>query len=97
VRAARFESCLWALILMIAGNLKHGKIVQWAIIGVTIVVTIFAMRYIREKQKAATPAVVYERRKRRQAQGSSFDQGTPSSLENGTDMQTFRVKPQVRA
>jgi hypothetical protein len=60
---------------------KRTKFVQFIIIGVTIAVTIIAMRYIRGKQNAVKPLVIYERRKRRQAQlklhrdSSSLEQG----------------------
>jgi hypothetical protein len=46
---------------------KRTKIAQYLVIGVTIIVTIVAGLYIRRKQQAVKPAVIYERRKRRQA------------------------------
>jgi hypothetical protein len=45
----------------------HTKLVQFLIIGVTTLVTIAASRYIRLKKHAVREAVVYARRKHRQA------------------------------
>jgi hypothetical protein len=51
---------------------SKSKTIQRSVIGVTIVVTVVAMLYIRRLMKQARPAVVYARRKSRQAklQGS---------------------------
>ncbi|KZV75953.1 hypothetical protein PENSPDRAFT_550036, partial [Peniophora sp. CONT] len=44
---------------------KTTKTINFVVIGVTIAVTIFAMRYIDHKVDAAKPAYVYARRKSR--------------------------------
>ncbi|KAJ7912558.1 hypothetical protein B0H13DRAFT_2007169 [Mycena leptocephala] len=56
----------------LASDESKSKTIQRSVIGVTIVVTVVAMLYIRRLMKQARPAVVYARRKSRQAklQGS---------------------------
>jgi hypothetical protein len=60
--------CVTSRSKRIVDTSRREKIVKYIIIGVTVVITIAAMRYIRGKQSAVKPAVIYERRKRRQAQ-----------------------------
>jgi hypothetical protein len=53
---------------------------------VTVIVTIIAMRYIRKKQAAVTPEIIYERRKHRQAElvaPTLSISSSPSLLEEG--------------
>lgn len=45
---------------------KKTKIINYVIIGVTIAITLIAMRYINTKVDAAKPAYIYARRKSRQ-------------------------------
>ncbi|KAJ7300351.1 hypothetical protein DFH08DRAFT_1088423 [Mycena albidolilacea] len=56
---------------------KSNKI-QHIVLGVTIVVTVLFMLYIRRLMKRAQPAVVYARRKARQAEMNSTASATPS-------------------
>jgi hypothetical protein len=68
------------------------KIIKYLVLGVTVIVTVFAMRYISKKQTAVKPLVIYERRKRRQAQLHSF--ASSESLERGDGVPLFHPKPQ---
>jgi hypothetical protein len=64
---------------------NHTKLVQWIIIGVTVVVTIGAQRFLRAKQQEVKPSIIYERRKRRQIQFEATGRGNNSadSIERG--------------
>ncbi|KAJ7902812.1 hypothetical protein B0H14DRAFT_2667738 [Mycena olivaceomarginata] len=59
---------------------KSNKI-QRIVIGVTLVITVLGMIYIMRLMKAAQPAVIYARRKTRQAElqekSEARTQGTP--------------------
>jgi hypothetical protein len=75
----------------IADTSRTEKIVKYVVIGATVVITIAAMRYIRGKQSAVKPAVIYERRKRRQAQLKQ--QSDTPSPDQGSDAPYFPPRP----
>jgi hypothetical protein len=52
----------------VADGSSNERIVQYVVVGITVVVTILAARYMRNEQNKVRPTVIYERRKRRQAQ-----------------------------
>ena len=65
---------------------KKTKIINYVVIGVTIVITLIAMRYINTKVDQAKPAYIYARRKSRQHQ--------PIHAENGEGFQIAAPKGQ---
>ncbi|KZV66237.1 hypothetical protein PENSPDRAFT_689185 [Peniophora sp. CONT] len=67
---------------------KKTKIINYVIIGVTILITLVAMRYINAKVDAAKPAFIYARRKSRQHQPMSIH------AENGEGFQIAAPKGQ---
>ena len=65
-----------------AGSGKDGKkttIITYVIIGVTVAVTIAAMQYLSGKIKKETEAVIYQRRKARQAKAEEPSTDASSS------------------
>jgi hypothetical protein len=70
------------------------KIIKFGTIAITIVITIFAAKYMKSKQTAVKDQVVYERRKRRQAKIG----GTPvmiSNMPSGGDVEQGRYEERV--
>jgi hypothetical protein len=64
--------------LELTSPLCRSNKIQHIVLGVTIVVTVLFMLYIRCLMKKAQPAVVYARRKVRQAEMNSTASATPS-------------------
>jgi hypothetical protein len=68
------------------------KVIKYLVLGVTVIATVFALRFIGKKQTAVKPLVIYERRKRRQAQLHAF--ASSESLERGEEVPLIHPKRQ---